>query len=103
MKPSGISKSKAQFWGIFCPFNNQEYELFVIDRKILKKMINDQEFLMNKKTNDNSFFVLFNNSYKYKLSKLKVILLNLSIIIFFNSFIGFSLFFIDIFFKKNII
>jgi hypothetical protein len=59
MKPSGISKSKAQFWGIFCPFNNQEYELFVIDRKILKKMINDQEFLMNKKTNDNSFFVLF--------------------------------------------
>lgn len=59
MKKTGISKSKANYYAIFSPKSIHEYELFVIDRKVLKKMINNQEFFDQKKTYDNSYFVLF--------------------------------------------
>jgi len=62
MKKTGISKSKAKYYSIFCLNALDGYELFIIERKKLKEMINNQEFIANKKTSDNSFFVLFQKS-----------------------------------------
>jgi hypothetical protein len=72
IKKTGISKSKAKYYSIFCLDSLDGYELFIIERKKLKQMINNQEFIANKKTSDESFFVLFkksqikNNSVLYK-------------------------------------
>jgi hypothetical protein len=62
MKKSGISKSKAKYYSIFCLDALDGYELFIIERRKLKQMINNQEFVSNKKTSDESFFVLFKKS-----------------------------------------
>lgn len=72
MKKTGISKSKAKYWAIFLIDEFLSYELFIIPRKKLIKMINNQEYFDSKKTYDNSFFVLFKkqqikiNSILYK-------------------------------------
>lgn len=72
MKKTGISKSKSDYYAIFCLDEFNGYELFIIDRYILKAMINNQEFFEQKKTYDNSYFVLFkkqqikDNSIFYK-------------------------------------
>lgn len=72
MKKTGISKSKAKYYAIFCIDDFDGYELFIIDTYKLKTMINNQEFISSKKTFDNSHFVLFkkqqikNNSIIYK-------------------------------------
>lgn len=58
-KKSGISTSKATNYAIFCIDDLGGYELFIIPRKTLKQMINNQEFIANKQTNDGSCFVLF--------------------------------------------
>ena len=72
MKKTGISKSKAKYWAIFSPIDINNYELFIITRKRLIKMINNQEYFDQKKTFDQSYIVLFkkdqikNNSTYYK-------------------------------------
>ncbi len=72
MKNTGISKSKAKYYAIFCIDDFLSYELFIIERRKLKTMINNQEFISSKKTFDNSYFVLFkkqqikDNSIMYK-------------------------------------
>lgn len=58
-KKSGIQTSKATYYAIFCIDDLNSYELYIIPRKKLIKMINKQEFFMNKKTFDDSHFVLF--------------------------------------------
>jgi hypothetical protein len=59
MKKTGISKSKSNYWAIFCLDEFNAYELLIISRKKLIKMINNQEFISKKKSFDNSYFVLF--------------------------------------------
>lgn len=72
MKKTGISKSKSNYYAIFCLDELNGYEFFIIDRRKLKAMINNQEFIEQKKTYDNSYFVLFkkqqikDNSIIYK-------------------------------------
>jgi hypothetical protein len=58
-KKSGISTSKANYWALFAPFSYGGYELFIIARKKLIKMINNNEYIDNKKTLSGSEFVLF--------------------------------------------
>lgn len=59
LKKTGISKSRATYWAIFCIDEFNSYELFIIKRRTLIKMINNQEYITEKKTSDNSYFLLF--------------------------------------------
>jgi hypothetical protein len=59
MKKTGIQSSKANFYAIFCIGEFNSYDLYIISRKKLIKMINNQEYFDTKKTFDNSYFVLF--------------------------------------------
>jgi hypothetical protein len=72
MKKTGISKSRAKYYAIFCLDSISGYELFIIKRKKLKMMINNKEFIDIKMTKDFSHFVLMtkeqikDNSIYYK-------------------------------------
>jgi hypothetical protein len=59
MKKTGISTSKALYWAIFCIDDFNSYDLYIIKRNTLIKMINNQEYITQKKTADNSYFLLF--------------------------------------------
>jgi hypothetical protein len=59
MKKTGISTSKSNYWAIFCIDEFNSYDLYVIKRRTLIKMINNQEYITQKKTADNSYFLLF--------------------------------------------
>jgi len=59
MKKTGIQTSKANYYAIFCIGEFNSYDLYIISRKKLIKMINNQEYFDTKKTFDNSYFVLF--------------------------------------------
>lgn len=64
-RDSGIKKSKAKYWAHYCIDPISGYQLYIIPRKDLVKMINNGEYKRIAKTTDNSHFVLI------EISKLK--------------------------------
>jgi hypothetical protein len=67
---SGINVSKCNIWAHFCIDSLGGYQLYLIPRKDLIKMINRQEYKTVKKTYDDSHFVLIEldkiQKYLYK-------------------------------------
>lgn len=64
-RDSGIKTTKCNYWAHFCIDPVSGYQLYLIPRKILIKMINNGEYKRTAQTADNSHFVLI------EISKLK--------------------------------